>query len=72
MCYDDGWPGTFVQTCTSTYPETFDCKKDDYYNPAPASGSYLATHWDPARNRYLATAEPAKWDVLAKPTVTFS
>jgi hypothetical protein len=72
MCYDDGWPGTFVQTCTSTYPETFDCKKDDYYNPAPASGSYLATHWDTARNRYLATAEPAKWDVLAKPTATFA
>ncbi len=47
MCYDDGGP-------TSKYKETFcaakvlDCNRDDYFNPAPAAGSYLATHWDAA------------------------
>jgi hypothetical protein len=71
MCYDDGYPGTFTQYCSTTYPETFDCRKDDYYNPAPASGSFLTKYWNAARNQFLATAEPAKWDNLAKPTVTF-
>jgi len=71
MCYDDGYPGTFTQFCSTTYPETFDCRKDDYYNPLPASGSFLTRYWNAARNQFLAMAEPAKWDNLAKPTVTF-
>lgn len=33
--------------------EQFDCGEDDYYNPAPATGSYLATHWDLARSAWV-------------------
>lgn len=54
MCYPDG--GTRGQNANMTYPcprltgqavdETLDCGGDDYFNPAPVPGSYLATHWN--------------------------
>ncbi len=50
MCYADGGSDNAL-----TYPcpqqseavtETFDCGGDDYFNPAPAAGSWLASHWN--------------------------
>jgi hypothetical protein len=52
MCYDDG-PNTahpyeawHCPLAAGTIPQTYDCGHDDYYDPAPSGGSYLATHWN--------------------------
>lgn len=48
LCYDDDGLGgfsTFV-ACNTPSNQYWDCNKDDYFNPAPAAGSYLATHWN--------------------------
>lgn len=70
MCYDDGSPeaaGYSTGRCAATADEGFykpyDCGLDDYFNPAPASGSYLATHWNVFNSAYLvpcASAEVCK------------
>jgi hypothetical protein len=63
MCYADGAPGSDYSalacprlTVTFLGPEMpFDCGNDDYFHPAPAAGSYLASHWNvgaPA-NRFI-------------------
>lgn len=45
MCYPDGGPTSRMQTlCNDT--EHFDCGHDDYFNPAPALGTYLYDHWN--------------------------
>jgi hypothetical protein len=66
MCYDDGGvpASKFYERCPITIPETFDCGKDDYYNPYPKSGNYLYNHWNTATNKFLATAEPPAWDTI--------
>ena len=75
MCYQDGL-GTptskFYQRCTRTYPERFDCGVDDYFNPYPKSGTYLATHWNTARNVFLSSSDPATWDPIVRPTVALT
>ena len=67
MCYDDHGVDIsyFYSRCPSTYPETFDCGKDDYFNPFPAASSYLATHWNTARNIYLSTTNATTFDLIA-------
>ena len=50
MCYPDGGkPMISPPPCQGAYSashQAYDCNKDDYFNPAPAPGSYLATHWN--------------------------
>jgi len=54
MCYSDGGTqptpystGACAQIAGSSgMTQTYDCGGDDYFNPAPAPGSYLATHWN--------------------------
>jgi hypothetical protein len=54
MCYDDqgGSAGYSPNTCST---RVLDCNRDDYFNPAPAAGTHLATSWNAAAtyNRYL-------------------
>jgi hypothetical protein len=51
MCYPDGGPrgssSDLVFNCAETAPLlAYECGMDDYFNPSPASGSYLDTHWN--------------------------
>ena len=48
MCYPDGSSGAQPYTTSvcplvaGAIPQTYDCGHDDYFNPDPAPGSYLA------------------------------
>ena len=51
MCYaeDAGAAHAMQNDCAAlpgAIPQSYDCGRDDYFNPAPAAGSYLATHWN--------------------------
>jgi len=55
MCKSDNPSTTFENSC-SGYQFRFDCNNDDYFNPKPKAGSYLATHWNlgSTLNRFIA------------------
>jgi hypothetical protein len=59
MCYPDGG-ASYQETrpCAllsgQAIPDTYDCGGDDYFNPAPPSGSYLANHWNVYDAAHLA------------------
>ena len=56
MCYSDAPYYPAMRTvCTPSSLNTtmLDCNKDDYFNANPAPGSYLATHWNVADDRFL-------------------
>lgn len=42
----------------SSLAEQWDCGKNDYYNIAPAAGSYLATHWNLAISSFVTRPRP--------------
>jgi hypothetical protein len=53
-CYADGGPrATIRYVCDSGHEARFDCNHDDYFHTNPPAGSYLATHWNTARSRFL-------------------
>jgi hypothetical protein len=59
MCYveDAGAAHAMQQDCAGlpgAIPQNYDCGRDDYFNPAPAAGSYLATHWNTYDSAFLA------------------
>jgi hypothetical protein len=58
MCYADGGPNnTLTYTCDfrsgQVIDETYDCGRDDYFNPSPVQGSYLDTHWNVYNSEFL-------------------
>ena len=59
MCYPDGSPeavgyqDTICSLDAGAIPQTYDCGHDDYFNPAPAPGSYLDLHWNVYRSDFL-------------------
>ena len=59
MCYleDSGASHAMRNDCPrigGAIPQVYDCGRDDYFNPAPPAGSYLATHWNVYNNEFLA------------------
>ena len=58
MCYteDAGASHAMQADCAGlpgAIPQNYDCGRDDYFNPAPAPGSYLATHWNTYESLFL-------------------
>lgn len=53
MCYQDAQTTRYDANVCAT--KVLDCNRDDYFNPSPAAGSFLATHWNTAAtyNRFL-------------------
>jgi len=58
MCYSDypSYPAMQVAYSANQQDERFDCGHDDYFSTSPVAGSYLATHWNTANNRFLVGA----------------
>jgi hypothetical protein len=59
MCYveDSGAAAPMRYDCPrvgGAIPQAYDCGRDDYFNPAPPAGSYLATHWNVYDSAFLA------------------
>jgi hypothetical protein len=50
MCYPDGGPrgqeADLFLSCSNGFPLPYECGSDDYFNPTPAPGSYLAANWN--------------------------
>ncbi|MBI2668881.1 hypothetical protein HYX14_03490 [Candidatus Woesearchaeota archaeon] len=47
MCKSDKPDTVFGDACQDTgFVFRYDCNNDDYFNPKPEAGSYLATHWN--------------------------
>jgi hypothetical protein len=61
MCYQDGsFEGASYDPNVCPYingaiPQTYDCGHNDYYNPDPGPGSYLATHWNVYTSAFMAS-----------------
>jgi hypothetical protein len=61
MCYLDGSSGSQPYTTSicsylgGAIPQTYDCGHDDYFNPDPAAGSYLATHWNVYTSAFMGS-----------------
>lgn len=58
MCYEDGSGVVMHQACTNEPVWNVDCHLNDYFNAAPAPGSYLLERWNVARNPYLHVTQP--------------
>ena len=61
MCYQDGSSGSqpytsgVCPTIAGAIPQTYDCGHDDYFNPDPAPGTYLATHWNVYTSAFMGS-----------------
>jgi hypothetical protein len=59
MCYveDDGAAHAMRTDCAASsgaIATSYDCGRDDYFNPDPEPGSYLATHWNDYDSAFMA------------------
>jgi hypothetical protein len=57
MCYLDGTVVTLLSICPANQGAIFDCGDDDYFNPRPPAGSYLAGNWNTANSSFLAATD---------------
>jgi hypothetical protein len=75
MCYADGGPlgapGNLEAVCPTTSPILpYECGMDDYFNPTPAAGSYLATHWNLYDSKFMCDIASCVVPAGATPTPT--
>jgi hypothetical protein len=72
MCYSDEptFPAMRFDCASQAMERRLDCGHNDYFDPSPAPGSYLATHWNTANNRFLVNTEPGVPDT-EPPVVTW-
>ena len=77
MCYNDGGPSgsSYTSTSCGAAPNGtlfFDCGFNDYFNPGPAAGSYLDTHWNLAspNNHWISMQVAASTTALAMSTAS--
>jgi hypothetical protein len=76
MCYQDGpsmghpYSAAVCAAVAGAMPQAYDCGQDDYFNPAPPVGSYLATHWNVYNNVFMADCStlPAGTCLASGPT----
>ena len=76
MCYDDDASGPVVMTvvCPPEQEALLDCGDNDYFNTNPASGNYLATHWNTANSSFLQDDDaprPAQLSLTGAATITY-
>ena len=79
MCYSDSpnYPSMQI-ACPTTSRDwsRFDCNYDDYFHSSPPAGSYLATKWNTANNRFLASdgggSAPVCPDQSSEPDETYA
>jgi hypothetical protein len=63
MCYADGpamahaYVSNVCPLGNGPIPQTYDCGRDDYFNPDPAAGSYLATHWNVYNSAFMGSCK---------------
>ncbi|MFE6054374.1 RICIN domain-containing protein [Kitasatospora sp. NPDC056446] len=72
MCYSDApdYPQMRIVCPDRAHDDRLDCNHDDYYNTAPSPGSYLATHWNVAGNRFLIAGGGTGPDPTPGPTAS--
>ncbi|MFE5585175.1 RICIN domain-containing protein [Kitasatospora sp. NPDC056531] len=72
MCYSDApyYPKMQIVCPDRAHDDRLDCGHDDYYNTNPAPGSYLATHWNVANNRFLIAGSGTGPNPTPTPTAT--
>lgn len=76
MCYPYTQlaPQSPLRPCIGGDPFPFDCGQDDYFSPAPAPGSYLATHWNTYDSAFMceiaSCVPPAKPAEVTPPAAT--
>ena len=74
MCYADGGPrGTaawMVNACPYATLLPYECGVDDYFEPSPAAGSYLATHWNLFDSAFMCTVGSCVVPAGTPPTPT--
>jgi hypothetical protein len=68
MCYVDIGSTHLRFTCPIQHSAFLDCGHNDYFSTKAAAGSYLATHWNTAKNSFLVTNVAPGNDNLAKAT----
>lgn len=72
MCYADGGPrGTntwMVSACPYATLLPYECGVGDYFNPSPAAGTYLATHWNLFNSAFMCAVGSCVLPSGAPPT----
>lgn len=62
MCYKDkSGKSTYIRCADLKWEDLLDCGGDDYFNPNPAPGTYLARHWNIYNSRFLDLVPAGTW-----------